>query len=172
MPQLLPALGMGAGATAALSTISTVASVVLPVMGALSANAAARRQAAEYDRQAMETRVAASVEAEQMRRAARQRMSRDLTAMAEGGVLSGTSLGVLDQNAVAMELDALMVEYRGEQAALGAEFRATEARDSAGFLPVLTAAVSGFSQMDPLNLGNASGMGAASKYGTMTQRVL
>lgn len=143
----------GAGGAATIGTIATIASPILGVASALSGNAAARQQAREFDRQSREERVAASIEAEQARRAARQRQSASRAAMAEGGVLSGTSLGVLDQNAVAMERDALMVEYRGEQRGRAAEFQAAQARKSSSVLNVFSAAVEGFNSMDPLNIG-------------------
>ena len=142
--------GVSAGTASTIGTIATVASPVLGVMGALANAQAKQEQKREYEREAAETRIMASVEAERMRRQARQTQSRARTSMAEGGALSGTSFGVLDQNAVAQELDALTVEFQGEQRAKGAEFKASQVKS--GFLDVFSSAVSGFSQMDPLNL--------------------
>lgn len=147
------AVMFGAGGAATIGTVATIAAPVLGVVSAISGNAAARQQGREFDRQARDERVVAGIEAEQARRAARQRQSAARTAMAEGGVLSGTSLGVLDQNAVAQEMDALMIEYRGEQRGQAAEFQAAQARKSASPLNVFSAAVSGFNSMDPLNIG-------------------
>ena len=113
MAQLLLAAGAKGGLFAGLSTIATVAAPVLSVMSAISEVGAAKEQAAEFERQATEERVAANINAEKTRRQARQAQSASRTAMAEGGVLSGTSFGVLDQNAVAQELDSLTIEFQG-----------------------------------------------------------
>jgi len=147
------ALIFGTAGAATIGTIATIAGPVLGVMSAITANAAARQQGRELDRQGREERVVAGIEAEQLRRKARQQQSASRTAMAEGGALSGTSLGVLDQNAVAQEMDALMVEYRGEQRGQSADFQAAQARKSASPLNIFTAAVDGFNNMDPLNIG-------------------
>lgn len=146
------AVMFGAGGAATIGTIATIASPVLGVMSAISGNAAANRQGRELERQANEERVMANVEAEQMRRTARQRQSAARVSMAEGGALSGTGFDVLDQNAYAMELDALTVQFRGEQKAKGTAFAAQEARKSASPLNIFSAAVRGFNSMDPLNI--------------------
>ena len=138
---------------AGLSSIATIAAPVLGVMSAISEAGAAKEQASEFERQATEERVAANINAEKTRRDARQRQSASRTAMAEGGVLSGTSFGVLDQNAVAQELDALTIEFQGEQRGQSAEFQAAQARKAASPLNVFSAAVEGFSSFDPLNVG-------------------
>jgi len=153
MAALLPLLGASAGTMATMSTIATVAAPVLGVMSAISGISQAKQQSAEFKRQATEERLMANINAESMRRSARQQQSRDRTAMVEGGVMSGTSFGVLEQNAVAQELDALTVQFTGEQRAVGAEFQAQQARKAAGPLDVFSAAVTGFSAMDPLNIG-------------------
>lgn len=155
MATLLLAMGAGAGTAATIGSIATIAAPVLGVMSAISENRAAKEQASEFERQATEERVAANINAEKSRRDARQRQSASRTAMAEGGVLSGTSFGVLDQNAVAQELDALTIEFQGEQRGQSAEFQAAQARKSASPLNVFSAAVEGFSSMDPLNFGGA-----------------
>lgn len=156
---LLAKIGAG-GLFTTLGQIATIASPVLGVASAIQGNKAAKEQAAEYSREARETRVNASIAAERQRRAARVAQSRDRTALAEGGALSGTALGVLDQNAVAQELDALTVAYQGEQQARGADFRAKQARKSASPLNIFTAAVQGFNQIDPLNFAAYGGAGA------------
>lgn len=151
-PATLMMLGASAGTAATVGTIATVAAPVLGVMSAVSEVGAAKEQSAEFKRQATEERLMANVNAEQMRRAARQQQSRDRTAMVEGGVMSGTGLGVLEQSAVAQELDALTVQFTGEQRAVGAEFQAAQARKEASPLKIFSAAVKGFSEMDPLNV--------------------
>jgi hypothetical protein len=152
-PATLMMMGMSAGTAATVGTVATIAAPVLGVMSAVSEVKAAKEQTAEFGRQATEERIAANINAEKFRRDARQEQSRARTAMAEGGVLSGTSFAVLDQNAVAQELDALTIEYQGEQRATGAEFQAAQARKEASPLKVFSAAVEGFSEMDPLNIG-------------------
>lgn len=150
MAEVLLTLGAGGGAVGTLAQLSTVASPVLGVMSAVSGLQEGARQSAEYERQAQESRIMAGIEAERLRRVARQEQSRARAAMAEGGVLSGTSLDLLDSNAVARELDALTVEFRGQQEARGAEFQAQQSRGNV--LDVFSSAVRGFSQVDPLNL--------------------
>ena len=151
MAPLIPLLGLGAGVAATLSTIATVAGPVLGVMGAIGGLQESAAQSAEFTREATETRVMSGINAGKLRREARQKQSRDRTAMAEGGALAGTGAGVLNQNAVAQELDALTVEFQGEQRAKGADFQAQQAKGSV--LDVFSAAVTGFNDMDPLNIG-------------------
>lgn len=157
MAAILGALGASAGVTSALSAFTTIAAPVLGVASAISGVQAQKQQAAEYTRQAREERVAAGIQAERMRRAARQRQSAARVSMAEGGALSGTAFGVLNQNAVAQEMDALTVIYQGEQAARGAEFNAQQSRALASPLNVFSAAITGFNDMDPLNLAPNGG---------------
>lgn len=156
MAQLMLAMGASAGAASAVGAVSTVAGAVLPIMGALQQGRERQKQAAEFERSAAEKRVMAGVEAAKARREGRFRQSRDLVSMAEGGVLSGTSLGVLDQNAVMRELDALTVEFQGEQAGRADDFSTSQYRKS-NVLNVFSAAVEGFSSMDPLNLAPNGG---------------
>lgn len=144
----------GAGALSTISTVASVASPVLGVVGALQAAGEAKAQKAEFERQATEERLFASIEAEKVRRDARQRASAERAAFIEGGAFSGTAQGVLEQNAVAQELDALTVEFQGEQRARGAEFQAQQAGRAASPLNVFSAAVEGFNQFDPLNVSN------------------
>lgn len=154
MAQLLLALGASTGAVSTVSTIASIAAPVLSVVGAISQVKAAKEQAAEHEREAAEHRIMAGVEAERARRRDRQIQSASRVSMLEGGALSGTAQGVLDQNAVAQELDALTVEFQGEQKARGAEFRAAQAKRGASPLSIFSAAVKGFSAMDPLNVSN------------------
>jgi len=151
------ALGASASTAATIGTVATVASVVLPVLGAVKGNKEAKAQASEFTRQATEARVASSIEAEKLRRKNRIKQSSDRVSFAEGGALSGTAFGVLDQNAVAQELDALTVEFRGEQQGTSADFQAQQARKSASPLNVLTAGIGALNQVDPLNLPSGGG---------------
>lgn len=154
MSELMLALGASTEAVSTLSTVMTVAQPVVAIGSALAGMQESKAQEAEFKRQAIEERVMSGVEAEKARRAARLRQSAERVAMLEGGALSGTAEGVLEQNAVAQELDALTVEFRGEQRARGAEFQAQQARRAASPLNVFSAAIEGFSDMDPLNVGN------------------
>jgi len=165
MAQLLLTLGASAGTVSTLSTIASIAAPVLGIASALGQMGEAKAQSKEFNRQAREERVTAGIRAERMRRQSRLQQSRDRTAMSEGGALAGTGQGVLDQNAVAQELDALTVVYEGEQAGRGAEFRGMQARRSASPLNVFSAAVRGFSQVDPLNLKPYGGAGQRPNLG-------
>lgn len=160
-------LAMGAGG---MGGAASVLGPVLSVFGAISEVQAANEQAAEHKREATEARVAGHQEAQQQRKASRQRIARDRAAQIEGGAYSGTALGLESQNVAAMELDALMLEYRGEQAGKAADARAEQAKRSASPLKIFTAAVDGFTNFDPLNL--APGGGASSRsYATVGNRV-
>ena len=146
--------GASSGVTSTIATITSVAQPVLGVMGAISGIQEAKAQEAEFERQSKEERLMASIEAERMRREGRQKQSAERVAMLESGAMSGTAEGVLEQNAVAQELDALTVEFRGEQRARAAEFQAEQAGRGASPLNIFSAAVEGFSDFDPLNVGN------------------
>ncbi len=154
MAPVLLALGASAGTVATVSTIASVAGAVLPAIGAIQANKEAKQQEGEFSRQATEQRLFASIEAERTRKAGRQRQSAERAAFIEGGAFSGTAAGVLEQNAVAQELDALTVEFQGEQAARGSDFQAAQAGRAASPLNVFGAAIQGFNDFDPLNVGN------------------
>jgi hypothetical protein len=151
MAQALLALGAGSGAMATASTIATIAAPVLSIAGAMQKIGEGRQQEAEFKRQATEERVTSSIRAARMRRDARLAQSRNRTAMAESGALSVSGEGVLKQNAVAAELDALTVQYQGEQQARSSEARGRASRVSP--LTVFSAAINSFNQMDPLNVG-------------------
>jgi len=154
MAELLLAAGMNAAVVSTVSSIASIAGPVLGVAGAIQGNREAKAQEAEYSRQALEERLMASIGAARERRAARQRMSAQQTAFIESGAVGGTAVGVLEQNAVAQELDALTIEFQGEQRARGALFEARQAKRKASPLNVFGAAIEGFNQMDPLNIGN------------------
>ena len=153
-PSMLAMLGASSGTVSTIATVVEVAKPILGIMSAVSAAGEAKAQSQEFERQASEERIMAGIEAERTRRAARQKQSAERVAMLEGGALSGTAEGVLEQNAVAQELDALTVEFRGEQRAKSAEFEAAQAKRGASPLNIFSAAVEGFSDMDPLNLNN------------------
>lgn len=155
-PTTLIAL-MGAQTAGTIGSIATIAGPVLQVAGAISAVQAGQAQAAEHERAAIESRVAGSYDAERMRRHSRVRQSRDFASMAEGGAWSGTSLDLFEQNAAALELDALNLEYGAEQRAKGSDFQARQSRT--GVLDVFSTAITGFSNMDPLNLAATGGAG-------------
>jgi hypothetical protein len=154
MAELLLAVGAGAKTVSTIATIAEIAAPVLAVGGAVQGIQEAKAQEAEFEREATESRLMAGIEAERMRRDARQRQSAERAAFIEGGAYSGTAQGVLQQNEVAQELDALTVEFQGEQRGRGAEFAASQAARAASPLNVFSAAVGGFNDFDPLNVGN------------------
>lgn len=151
MAQVLGLLGVGKAATATLSTISTIAAPVLSVAGAVSGVQAGKAQQAEFNRQARDERVTASIRGARERRTARIQQSRDRLTMLEGGSLSGTAFDLLRQNQTATELDVMTGIYEGEQRARSAEARGRASRKSP--LTVFSAAIDGFNQVDPLNIG-------------------
>jgi len=151
MAQLVPVF-LGGGAMAGLSSVATIAAPIIGIAGGISRFAEGNAQAAEYERQGKEERIMAGIQAAQLRREARQRQSRDRVAMIEGGSFTGTGEGVLFQNAVAQEMDALAVEFQGEQRGRAADFQARQSRGN--ILDVFTSAINGFNQVDPLNIGN------------------
>lgn len=151
MAQLLLGLGAGSGAMAGLSTIATIASPILGIMSAVAQVQEGKAQEQEYLRQAREERVTASIHAARERRKSRIQQSRDRLTMLEGGALSGTAFDMLRQNATADEMDARTVMFEGENRAKSAEARARASRVSP--LRIFSAAIDGFSRMDPLNIG-------------------
>ena len=151
MAALVPLLGLGASATATLSTIATIGGAIIPVLGAVAGVAEGKAQAAEFERQAQEQRVTASVQAARALRDARVRQSRDRVAMLQGGSLSGTAFDVLNSNQVVDELDAATIIFQGEQAARQSQAQAQASKVSP--LTIFSSAVGSFSQIDPLNLG-------------------
>ena len=151
MAGLIPLLGLSAETTATLSTIATIGGAVIPVLGAVASVAEGKAQSAEFDRQAQEQRVSASVQAARALRDARVRQSRDRVAMLQGGSFSGTAFDVLSSNQAVDELDAATIIFQGEQAARGSEAQAQASKVSP--LKIFSAAVQSFSQVDPLNIG-------------------
>lgn len=150
MAQLLLALGASGGTLATVGAAAEIAAPVLGIMGSVSSYKAQSDQATAYRQAATRTEVAENLNAARMRRKARVQQSRDRLAMAEAGALSGTAYGVITQNAVERELDALTVEYRGREQAAG--MRAEAAATEPSVLSIFSSAVSGFSDFDPLNV--------------------
>jgi len=156
-PVSLLAMGAGGGTLGTIGSIASVMAPVLSVAGAISDVNAGRQQAAEHERAGRESEYAANVQADMERRATRQRMASERAGQIEGGVYSGTALGLEEQNFLAAEHDALMIEYNGTQQRQSSEFRAAQARKSASPLRVFTAAIDGFSNFDPMNLSAGGG---------------
>lgn len=156
MAQLMLAMAPGAAATG-FGPAASVLGPVLKVAGAFSEMSAGRRQAAEEEREGVETQVAKNIEADMLRKRNKQQRAKDIAGQIEGGSYSGTGLDLDVYNMLQMERDALMVEYQGEQGRKSAQFRAQESRKAASPLKVFTAAVDGFSSFDPLNLAPGGG---------------
>lgn len=168
MAETLIAMGIGkltaAAIASAASTAATVASVGSAVIGGVGAIQSGRNQAAvmkanarNAEQQGRERQVAANIEAERMRRQSRLVAARGRAGMAEAGALSGTSLDLLDQNSVAMELDALTVQFNGAEAARGARNQGNVTRaeasqvQRAGIISGASQMVGSFAAIDPLN---------------------
>lgn len=155
------------------ATISTVASIASAGIGAVGAISGARQQsalieanAAQMEQTAKDKRVAASVEAERLRRKQRVMLSGDMAKTAQAGALSGTSLDLMDQNSVSAELDALTVQYNGEQGASDLQRQAALDRAEAsgvknsGYLTAAGRTMSGLASIDPLNYSSSRPSGA------------
>lgn len=98
----------------AVATIgSAVMGVVAPIIQSRNEAAIMKGNAALMMQQAKDREVQSSIAAERERRRNRRLMAEQEAGAAESGALSGSSLDLLDQNSVAMELDALTVEYNG-----------------------------------------------------------
>lgn len=151
MAELLVAIGVGAKTAAAISTVTAVAAPVFAVGSSIAQYKESKDQAAEFSRQARDERVMSSIKAARVRRDARVKQSRDRVSMLESGAASGTALDVLKQNAAMDELDALTVQYQGEQQARGLDARAKASKRSP--LTIFSTAIDSFSQVDPLNVG-------------------
>jgi hypothetical protein len=158
MAELLVALGASASTVATVSTITSIAGPVLGIASAVSqvrqGNEQGRAQQAEFNRQAREERVTSGIRAARERREARVRQSRDRLVMLEGGSYSGTAFDLLRQNRTATEMDIQTGMFEGEQRARSAEAQGRAAREASRKSPlrIFSAAIDGFSQMDPLNI--------------------
>lgn len=123
MAETLIALGVGASTASTIASVGQVLSVVGTVAGAASTVAGGiaesrqqKAQASVIEQQGRNEAIQRGIEAENMRRQNRVRQAAARASLAEGGSLSGTAFGFLDQNAVAQEVDALTVEYQGRLA--------------------------------------------------------
>lgn len=103
-----------------LTTVGGALSVAAPVLSGVMALGSGLGQASALEAQADQARfdaeaaeVAASADAAKERRRNRVTMSRQRAIAGEAGALSGTTIDLLDSNAVALEQDALMTEYEG-----------------------------------------------------------
>lgn len=122
------AAGAGAAAGAAaggisLGTVGTIASVAASLVGAFSSSAPDYSGVYEYNAQVQEqnardARVQGSLDAARERAATRRRAATATAAAAEGGSLSGTGFGVINQIEEFGEMDAQTLEYNGELRAL------------------------------------------------------
>lgn len=108
-------------AMSTLASIGAAATAISGVVGAVGAIVSGRNQAAVAEHNASVQEVAATnrevvagLNAERQRRANRQQIAAQRAGAAEAGALSGTSLDLLDENSVALELDALTIEYQGK----------------------------------------------------------
>lgn len=118
MATLLGAVGVGAVTagyiSAAASAISVAMAVATPIMAAQQQKKEMKQNAMLLDQQARDKAVAGQMAAEKARRRNRQIMAEQTAGAAESGALSGTSLDLLDQNSVALEMNALTVAHNYE----------------------------------------------------------
>lgn len=139
---LLTAVGVGAKTAATISSVfsavSTAAglagSIAAPMIQARNQSAVMQANANLADKEARDREVQSSIAAERQRRRNRAVMAEQEAGAAESGVLSGTSLDLLDQNSVALELDALTTEYNGTVEANNLRDRAAYTRSNAGMV--------------------------------------
>lgn len=121
------AAAAGAGAAAAGATATSLTTIVTNVALLASAavsvgstiasannqSAMAKAQARYREQEARDRAVAAGIAAERRRRQYRLAQAEQAAGAAEAGVLSGSTLDLLDANSVAFELDALTLQYNG-----------------------------------------------------------
>lgn len=162
MAPLLVAAGMSAAMASTVSSVVTAVTaiasvamaVVTPMQQAKNKKVVAEANARFADQNAKDVEVRSGVQAARRRRMNRTLMAEQEASAGEAGVFGGTSLDLLNQNSVAMELDALNLEFAGDVEAtsarnVGAGHRATGANAMAGGR---TAAVgAGIAGIDPLN---------------------
>ena len=152
------AAASGAGAA---GLASTALSAGTAIVGGAAQAAQAKGQARLMDAEAAAQRRAAAVDAAKERRRNRLLASKDRASAIEGGVFSGTTLGLLADNAAAREMDVLTGERNARVAASGLEAQAAMTRSQApGYM--LGGVLSGVSggvrdyygrMRDPLNIG-------------------
>ncbi|MEL6278482.1 MAG: hypothetical protein AAFR28_06305 [Pseudomonadota bacterium] len=161
-----------AGSASSAGTIGTVLSAIATIGGVVSSVAGARNQAgvleaqaASADAQASSVEAAGGREAALMRRRARLQQSKEQATFAQSGSLSGSAFGVLDQNAVYDELDALTTVYNASQSAQDLRHGASVTRAEAGQVRTggylsaagkLASGVGGYIGKSPLSLNTRS----------------
>jgi len=172
MSELLLAAGVSAKTAGTIAAVGQAMTLAAATVGAVGAYQQSRTQGAiaeaEAERQEVASRdaaVTAGLEAERQRKRQRLLASRNLTAFAEAGSLSGSAFDVLNANDVASEMDALTVEYQGErQSAQLMDQAAISRANAAGYnaaAPVSAGArlIGGVgsvaANVDPLNFGEA-----------------
>lgn len=114
------AAGAGAGAASAASGIlgtgisaGTALSAGSAILSGVAASQQAKAQADLMQESATQNLRAAAIEAAKTRRKNRQMAARERAGAVESGTFSGTTLDILDENAVTREMDALTLEYNG-----------------------------------------------------------
>ena len=153
-----------------VSTVATVASVgsaiATPIIAGKRQERIEKANAASLQADANRREVAASVQAERERRRSRQMIANQEASLTEAGAASGTSLDLVDQNSVALELDALTVEFSGQQGADSLRDQAAQRSfvgqmaGSSGILSGIGAGVSSADRLvtsfDPLNFNGSA----------------
>ena len=155
------AIGGAAANVGAAGLASTALSAGTAIVGGATQAAQAKGQARLMNAEAAAQRRASAMDAAKERRRNRLLASKDRAAAIEGGVFSGTTLGLLADNAAARELDVLTGERNARVAASGLEAQAAMTRSQApGYM--LGGVLSGVSggvrdyygrMRDPLNIG-------------------
>lgn len=112
--------------------LSTGFSVFATIQQANNQAAMMEAQARFKDQEARDRAVAGGIEAERARRRHRLALSEQEASAAEAGVLSGSSLDLLDANSVSFELDALTLAYNRQLEGRSLESEATLLRADAG----------------------------------------
>ena len=177
---ILAAVSAAASQAGTISAITgalgLASSIATPLIESRNQAAIAKGQAAQLEQTARDQAVAASIAGERQRRKNRQLLARQEAGAAQAGAFTGTTLDLLDQNSVALEADALTVEFneRNQAAATaqqGANLRAQAADiKSGGRLGALGAGIGGANKLanlsfDPLNSSGPIGpkVGGAAK---------
>jgi len=159
---LLTAAGVSATTAATVSSVigavTSAASIGLGIATPLiqARNSAAVQQgiAAQYEQQARDREVQGAVDAARRRRQNRAVLAEQEARGAEATGLSGTIIDILDNNSVALELNALNVEYEASVDATSLRNDANAARAGASNARaggVAGAIGAGIGSIDPLN---------------------
>lgn len=149
--------------SAVVSVASAAATAAGSVMQGRQQNKIARANAAAKDQEARDRALQGSIAAERERRRNRAILASQEASAAESGAFSGSTLDLLDNNSVALEMDALTVEFNGQVGAGQSSRQASilrvegSAAQSGGLLTGIGqgigAAGQAFSRFDPLNVG-------------------